>query len=112
MDGRPLVVRHTFGLTHAPHPEDRPIMPVDYTGFKLRPFGFFDRDPTLDVPLNAEAARPGVRTAAPVAQRIRLPSVTADSSRHPRHPEVPGRPPASDVRRPARARWCDWCPEP
>ena len=25
-------------------------MPVDYTGFKLKPDGFFDRNPTLDVP--------------------------------------------------------------
>jgi primary-amine oxidase len=28
-------------------------MPVDYTGFKLKPFGFFDRNPTLDVPPNS-----------------------------------------------------------
>lgn len=45
-----LVVWHTFGLTHVPRPEDWPIMPVDYTGFKLKPVGFFDRNPTLDVP--------------------------------------------------------------
>ncbi|MET9382204.1 primary-amine oxidase [Streptomyces sp. NPDC002928] len=50
IDGQSLVVWHTFGLTHAPRPEDWPIMPVDYTGFKLKPFGFFDRNPTLDVP--------------------------------------------------------------
>ncbi len=45
-----LVVWHTFGLTHFPRPEDWPIMPVDYTGFTLKPVGFFDRNPTLDVP--------------------------------------------------------------
>ena len=45
-----IVVWHTFGLTHTPRPEDWPIMPVDYTGFKLKPDGFFDRNPTLDVP--------------------------------------------------------------
>ncbi|MFK0113228.1 primary-amine oxidase [Streptomyces sp. NPDC091217] len=50
IDGRSLVVWHTFGLTHAPRPEDWPIMPVDHTGFKLKPVGFFDRNPTLDVP--------------------------------------------------------------
>ncbi|MGA9871351.1 MAG: primary-amine oxidase [Rhodococcus sp. (in: high G+C Gram-positive bacteria)] len=45
-----IVVWHTFGLTHYPRPEDWPIMPVDYSGFKLKPVGFFDRNPTLDVP--------------------------------------------------------------
>ncbi|MEU0470350.1 primary-amine oxidase [Amycolatopsis sp. NPDC006131] len=50
LDGQDLVVWHTFGLTHFPRPEDWPIMPVDYTGFKLKPVGFFDRNPALDVP--------------------------------------------------------------
>src|SRR5215468_4314600 len=50
IDGQPLTVWHTFGLTHAPRTEDWPIMPVDHTGFTLKPFGFFDRNPTLDVP--------------------------------------------------------------
>ena len=46
---------HTFGLTHFPRPEDWPIMPVDYTGFKLKPAGFFDRNPTLDVPRSSSS---------------------------------------------------------
>jgi primary-amine oxidase len=50
-----LVVWHTFGLTHFPRPEDWPIMPVDHTGFRLRPVGFFDRNPTLDVPPSRSA---------------------------------------------------------
>jgi len=33
-----------------PRPEDWPVMPVEYTGFSLVPFGFFDRNPALDVP--------------------------------------------------------------
>jgi len=48
-----LVIWHTFGLTHFPRPEDWPIMPVDYTGFELKPYGFFDRNPALDVPPSA-----------------------------------------------------------
>jgi primary-amine oxidase len=28
-------------------------MPVDYTGFTLKPSGFFDRNPALDVPPSA-----------------------------------------------------------
>ncbi|WP_432515434.1 primary-amine oxidase [Kineococcus sp. SYSU DK001] len=55
IDGQDIVVWHTFGLTHFPRTEDWPIMPVDYTGFKLKPHGFFDRNPTLDVPANRSA---------------------------------------------------------
>jgi primary-amine oxidase len=50
LDGEDIVVWHTFGTTHFPRPEDWPVMPVDYTGFTLKPVGFFDRNPTLDVP--------------------------------------------------------------
>ncbi|GMF48042.1 unnamed protein product [Phytophthora fragariaefolia] len=50
VDGEDIVLWHTFGLTHFPRPEDGPIMPVDYAKFTLRPEGFFDRNPTLDVP--------------------------------------------------------------
>jgi primary-amine oxidase len=45
-----VVLWHTFGVTHIPRPEDWPVMPVEYTGFTLVPVGFFDRNPTLDVP--------------------------------------------------------------
>ncbi|HWV49567.1 MAG TPA: primary-amine oxidase, partial [Microbacterium sp.] len=50
IDGEDIVLWHTFGLTHFPRTEDWPIMPVDYAGFKLLPHGFFDRNPTIDVP--------------------------------------------------------------
>ncbi|MGB7240158.1 MAG: primary-amine oxidase [Rhodococcus sp. (in: high G+C Gram-positive bacteria)] len=53
VDNKDIVLWHTFGLTHYPRPEDWPIMPVDYSGFTLKPVGFFDRNPTLDVPGNA-----------------------------------------------------------
>ncbi|TDW29616.1 primary-amine oxidase [Cryobacterium psychrophilum] len=55
IDGQDIVVWHTFGLTHFPRVEDWPIMPVDTAGFKLRPEGFFDRSPVLDVPANTPA---------------------------------------------------------
>ena len=45
-----LVVWHTFGVSHLPRPEDWPVMPVEYAGFMLRPFGFFPRNPALDLP--------------------------------------------------------------
>lgn len=45
-----VVLWYTFGVTHLPRPEDFPVMPVEYCGFLLVPFGFFDRNPALDVP--------------------------------------------------------------
>ena len=48
IDGEDIVVWHTFGLTHFPRPEDWPVMPVDYAGFKLKPQGFFDRNPGVE----------------------------------------------------------------
>jgi primary-amine oxidase len=53
IDGQDIVLWHTFGLTHFPRPEDWPVMPVDYAGFTLKPQGFFDRNPTLDVPASS-----------------------------------------------------------
>ncbi|MGP4019577.1 primary-amine oxidase [Saccharopolyspora sp. 5N708] len=50
IDGADLVLWHTFGMTHFPRPEDWPVMPVDSCGFTLKPVGFFDHNPTLDVP--------------------------------------------------------------
>ena len=44
------VLWHVFGPTHIARPEDWPVMPVEYAGFTLKPVGFFDRNPSLDVP--------------------------------------------------------------
>jgi primary-amine oxidase len=51
-----IVLWHTFGLTHFPRLEDWPVMPVDHCGFTLKPYGFFDRNPTLDVPASTSAS--------------------------------------------------------
>jgi primary-amine oxidase len=45
-----VVLWYVFGIHHITRPEDWPIMPVDTVSFWLKPFGFFDRNPTLDVP--------------------------------------------------------------
>jgi primary-amine oxidase len=45
-----IVVWYTFGHHHVPRPEDWPVMPVATIGFRLKPVGFFDRNPSLDVP--------------------------------------------------------------
>jgi primary-amine oxidase len=55
VDGADIVLWHTFGMTHFPRPEDWPVMPVDTAGFKLKPYGFFGRNPTLDVPASTSA---------------------------------------------------------
>ena len=48
-----VVLWHTFGLNHSTRPEDWPVMPVAYTGFTMKPVGFFDMNPALDVPPSA-----------------------------------------------------------
>ena len=48
-----VVVWYTFGQHHITRPEDWPVMPVAYIGFKLKPIGFFDANPALDVPPSA-----------------------------------------------------------
>ena len=50
LENTDVVVWHTVGVTHVPRPEDWPVMPVEYCGFTLLPFGFFERNPALDVP--------------------------------------------------------------
>ncbi|CAM3907976.1 primary-amine oxidase [Kibdelosporangium persicum] len=50
LTGTDLVLWHVFGPTHVPRPEDWPVMPVDRSGFLLRPYGFSDRNPALDLP--------------------------------------------------------------
>jgi len=46
-----LVVWYVMNAHHVPRPEDWPVMPVAYIGFMLKPVGFFERNPALDVPL-------------------------------------------------------------
>lgn len=50
IENEPLVVWASFGPTHAPRPEDFPVMPTAVTSISLKPFGFFKQNPTMDVP--------------------------------------------------------------
>jgi primary-amine oxidase len=50
-----VVLWYVFGIHHITRPEDWPIMPVDTVSFWLKPFGFFDRNPALDVPPSSAA---------------------------------------------------------
>ncbi len=45
-----IVLWYVFTNNHVPRPEDWPVMPVGSIGFQLKPDGFFDRNPAMDVP--------------------------------------------------------------
>jgi primary-amine oxidase len=53
LDGQDVVVWYTFGAHHVVRPEDWPVMPVSTIGFMLKPSGFFDGNPALDMPASA-----------------------------------------------------------
>lgn len=45
-----LVIWPTMGFTHNPRPEDFPVMPVEVHMIHIRPSGFFEKNPALDLP--------------------------------------------------------------
>ncbi|MGH7552253.1 MAG: primary-amine oxidase, partial [Longimicrobiales bacterium] len=47
-----IVLWYTMGMHHMVRAEDWPVMPVVWNSFELRPFDFFDRNPTLNQPKN------------------------------------------------------------
>lgn len=50
ISGEDPVVWYAFGVTHVTRPEDFPVMPVETVGFQLKPHGFFDGNPGIDIP--------------------------------------------------------------
>jgi primary-amine oxidase len=50
IDNQDVVLWYTMGVTHNPRPEDWPVMPVHAAGFRLEPWGFFAKNPALDLP--------------------------------------------------------------
>ncbi|MEM7115191.1 MAG: primary-amine oxidase [Chloroflexota bacterium] len=52
IENRDLVVWYVMGNSHVVRLEDWPVMPVVNLGFRLKPSGFFDQNPALDVPPN------------------------------------------------------------
>jgi primary-amine oxidase len=53
LENERLVLWPVLGVHHFPRPEQWPIMPVDRISLRLEPDGFFDRNPSLDVPPEA-----------------------------------------------------------
>jgi primary-amine oxidase len=56
IENEDLVVWYTMNHHHVPRPEDWPVMPVARIGFELKPWGFFDQSPALDVPPSVPGA--------------------------------------------------------
>ena len=62
--GTDVVLWYVFGIHHITRPEDWPVMPVDTVSFWLKPFGFFDRNPALDLPPDGNSGcHPGGNSA-------------------------------------------------
>jgi primary-amine oxidase len=50
IDDTDVVLWYVFGINHITRPEEWPVMAVDTVSFWLKPVGFFERNPALDVP--------------------------------------------------------------
>lgn len=50
IENEDVVVWYNMGHHHITRPEDWPVMPTAYISFILKPTGFFNRNPALDVP--------------------------------------------------------------
>ena len=50
LDNQDVVLWYTTGITHNPRPEDWPVMPVQTISFQLMPWGFFAKNPVMDLP--------------------------------------------------------------
>jgi primary-amine oxidase len=56
IDNEDIVLWHVFGLHHPVRIEDFPVQPCVVTGFKLMPSGFFNGNPTIDLPPEVNGA--------------------------------------------------------
>jgi primary-amine oxidase len=50
LENTDVVLWYVFGAHHVARPEDWPVMPVAHIGFGLKPTGFFDYNPAIDLP--------------------------------------------------------------
>jgi primary-amine oxidase len=55
LENTDVVLWYVFGIHHVTRVEDWPVMPADTISFWLKPFGFFEQNPSIDVPPTAKA---------------------------------------------------------
>ncbi|MDX6313420.1 MAG: primary-amine oxidase [Streptomyces sp.] len=72
-----LVLWYTIGAHHVVRPEDWPVMPVTRVGFHLKPFGFFDGNPMLDLPAATPSCHSVSGPAAPGCAHHEPPAASA-----------------------------------
>jgi len=87
IDGEDIVLWHTFGPTHFPRPEDWPVMPTDYAKFTLKPYGFFGKNPALNVPPSTASGHCSMGAASAGAHETH-----AGQAGHPGHGAHDGHP--------------------
>jgi primary-amine oxidase len=51
LENEDVVLWYTVGMNHIVRPEDWPVAPVHRARFHLKPWGFFNHNPALDVPV-------------------------------------------------------------
>jgi primary-amine oxidase len=55
LENTDVVLWYVFGIHHITRIEEWPIMPADTVSFWLKPFGFFDQNPSIDVAPSVKA---------------------------------------------------------
>ncbi len=65
LENADLVLWVTVGAHHIVRPEDWPVMPVAHAGFHLKPVGFFDGNPALDMPRTAPSSSHAAHAGLP-----------------------------------------------
>ncbi|KAF7560397.1 hypothetical protein G7046_g3762 [Stylonectria norvegica] len=60
VDDEDIVLWHSVSLTHNPRPEDYPVMPCETMVVSLKPSGFFEQNPALDVPQSTQRVNQSV----------------------------------------------------